>query len=35
LRRRHRWGTFGALALGFFIGVLTLIAAALLLASRL
>jgi hypothetical protein len=35
MRPRHRWGTFGALALGFFIGVLTLIAAALLLASRL
>jgi hypothetical protein len=35
LRRRHRWGTFGALALGFLIGVFTLIAAALLLASRL
>ena len=35
LRRRHRWGIFGALALGFFIGVLTLVAAVLLLASRL
>jgi hypothetical protein len=33
-RRRRRWRAFGALALGFFIGVLTLFAAALLIASR-
>ena len=34
VRRRQRWGAFGALALGFLIGVLPLFAAALLIASR-
>jgi hypothetical protein len=33
-RRRRRWRTFGALALGFLIGVVTLIVLALALASR-
>jgi hypothetical protein len=33
-RRRRRWRTFGVLALGFLTGVVTLIVAALLLATR-
>lgn len=33
-RRRRRWRTFGAIALGFFLGMLALIAVTLLLATR-
>ncbi len=33
-RQRRRWRTFGALALGFIAGVVTLIVVALVLASR-
>ena len=32
--RRRRWRTFGALMLGFLIGIVTLIAVALIFASR-
>ncbi len=33
-RQRRRWRTFGALVIGFLVGVVTLFAVALLLATR-